>query len=153
MTKIDSVAADEIILDHYRNPRHRAPNASTPSMPASTSQCTRASGDNPACGDHLEITIQLDGERIRDISFDGRGCAVSQSSASMMCEALIGAPLDEARRRIGDFARLLNGETELVGACNLGDAQALASLAAFPTRRVCAELAWQIANRALPSKK
>jgi nitrogen fixation NifU-like protein len=122
----------EVILDHNRNPRNfRAlPDANR-----------RAEGDNPLCGDHFTVFLKLDNDIIRDVSFQGAGCAISKASASMMTEHLKGKTVAQARDCFARFQRMLaTGET--------GDEEALGSLCAlggvhkFPMRVKCAILSW-----------
>jgi nitrogen fixation NifU-like protein len=79
----------ELILDHYHNPRKKGL-----VNPADIDYAD----DNPVCGDHIHLTIQLDGnDRVRDVGWDGQGCAISQASASLLYESLVGKTLDEIR--------------------------------------------------------
>ncbi len=129
----------EVILDHNRNPRnfHALPDANR-----------RAEGDNPLCGDHFTVFLKLDNDLIRDVSFQGAGCAISKASASMMTEYLKGKTVAEARDCFAQFQRLLaTGET--------GEEEALGSLCAlggvhkFPMRVKCAILSWHALLAAL----
>jgi nitrogen fixation NifU-like protein len=79
----------EIILDHYRNPRNFG------DLPDAT---VRAKDSNPLCGDVVEMHLKIEGDRIVDVRFKGKGCAISQASASMLTERIKGMTLDEARR-------------------------------------------------------
>jgi len=92
----------EIIIDHYKNPSYRGhldPND------------FRFEDDNPLCGDHIEITLRTDGEKIIDGRFDGKGCAISQASADLLIEFIIGKNIEDARKLTkGDILDLLGIE-------------------------------------------
>jgi nitrogen fixation NifU-like protein len=129
----------EVILDHNRNPRNfRAlPDANR-----------RAEGDNPLCGDHFTVFLKLDNDLIRDVSFQGAGCAISKASASMMTEHLKGKTVAQARDCFARFQRML-------AAGQAGEEKALGSLCAlggvhkFPMRVKCAILSWHALLAAL----
>ena len=122
----------ELILDHYRNPRHREP------LPEAD---VVAEGYNPLCGDEVELRLSFDDARVRDLSFHGRGCSISQASGSMLTDAVIGKPVEEVRRLVEMFTKMLtNPEGEPPE--ELGDLEALQGVAKFPVRVKCATLAW-----------
>lgn len=80
----------EIIIDHYKNPVYRG---------RLDPHDIRFEDDNPLCGDHIEITLRVDGEgRVSDGRFDGKGCAISQASADLLIESIIGRPLEEVKK-------------------------------------------------------
>lgn len=125
----------EIILDHYRNPRHCVllPNADI-----------RAKGDIPLCGDEVTIQITLDGERrIRDIGFQGQGCSISQASTSIMTEFIKGRTLEQVEVLAELFNRMMLGkglsQHEVEELCDL---KALLGVRKFPMRIKCALLPW-----------
>jgi nitrogen fixation NifU-like protein len=122
----------EIILDHYRNPRHGRPLAAPDVV---------AEGYNPLCGDEVEIGLQFVDGTLRDVSVHGRGCSISQASGSMLTEAVIGRSLPEARRLIELFTKMLT-DPEGEPPEELGDLEALHGVAKFPVRVKCATLAW-----------
>ncbi len=136
----------EIILDHYRNPRNRGELASPPAR--------RAEGFNPLCGDEVVLTIETDGESVSDIKVAGRGCSISQSSASMMSASVKGKSVDEIRRVIHAFKTMMtiheqrldeSSESEAEAAqpgAKLGDLEALQGVVKFPVRIKCATLSW-----------
>lgn len=136
----------EVILDHYRNPRRRGslehPDA-------------HAEGQNPLCGDEISLDLALDGDRVTDVRILGRGCSISQASASMMAEAVTGKTLAE----IADLAHRFKAMMEIVegdagidearpGAA-LGDLEALRGVRRFPVRIKCADLPWATLAEAL----
>ena len=122
----------EIILDHYRNPRHRA---------ALSAPDVVADGYNPLCGDEVELQISFDDGRIRDLSFHGRGCSISQASGSMLTEAVAGKPVVEVERLIALFTEMVT-DPAVEPAAELGDLEALQGVAKFPVRVKCATLPW-----------
>ncbi len=140
----------EVILDHYRNPRNRGklehPDA-------------HAEGNNPLCGDELTLDLRLDGDRVAEVAIQGQGCSISQSSASMMSQAIKDKTLDEVRDLIATFKGMMDIETAPVevgldpdrpGAV-LGDLEALQGVRKFPVRIKCANLAWTTLEEALKS--
>lgn len=140
----DNDLYQEVILDHYRNPRNCC------SMPHPTHS---AAGDNPLCGDQLEIFVNLDGGVITEISFQGSGCAVSQASASLMTENLKGKTVEEALALFDKVHLMLTGlhprETDGLDDRELGKLQVLSGVAEFPMRVKCASLAWHTLKSAL----
>jgi nitrogen fixation NifU-like protein len=123
----------ELILDHYRRPRNRG------SLEAYTRRVALA---NPTCGDELELDLLLDGETIADVRFSGRGCSISQASASMMTQLIKGKKVAEARSLAARFSEMLHGSAEAARDKALGEARALAGVAKFPVRVKCALLGW-----------
>jgi nitrogen fixation protein NifU and related proteins len=136
----------EIILDHGRHPRnfHALPRASH-----------LAHGHNPLCGDKVTVYLALDGERIADVSFEGRGCAISTASASLMTEVLKGKTLAEADKLFHNFhAQVTGGAPAPVGEALEEDADRLTPLTgvrSYPMRVKCATLAWHAFEAALKS--
>lgn len=131
---IPSALADlfqEVILDHYRRPRNKGP------LEEPTHTVTM---NNPLCGDVIELSLHIEGDRIDKVRYEGRGCSISQAAASMMTERLKGAKLGDARALSAKFTRLLHGEHELQGDETLGDLRALAGVSKFPVRIKCALL-------------
>jgi nitrogen fixation protein NifU and related proteins len=139
----------EIILDHYRSPRNRG---ELPIPPAVVAQ-----GHNPLCGDEITVYLQLDGDVVTDVKVDGQGCSISQSSASMMSQAIKGHTIGEVRALVRRFKGMMsiedpdgdgdgaNGAAEL----SLGDLEALQGVVKFPVRIKCATLAWNTLLEAL----
>ncbi len=128
----------EIILDHYKNPRNRG---RIPD-PSAT-----AGAYNPLCGDEVDLYLRIEGEQIVDIRFEGRGCSISQSSASMLTEAVKNKTLAEAEALVDEVRGMLLGERE--PAPDLGDLEALQGVKKFPVRIKCAILSWNTLKDAL----
>jgi nitrogen fixation protein NifU and related proteins len=135
----------DIILDHGRHPRNfRAIEEPTHS----------AQGHNPLCGDRVTIYLTLDGDRITDISFQGRGCAISTAAASLMTEILRGKTIADARALFAQFhARVIGGESveELSEPLTeeLERLEPLTGVKAYPARVKCATLSWHALEAAL----
>ena len=129
----------DVILDHNKRPRNFGPLA-----PADAS----ADGHNPLCGDRLTVYLQLDDGRVRDVHFDGKGCAISVASASLMTEAVKGKDRGEIARLFADVHATLTG-TMAEPPASLGKLAALAGVREFPSRVKCASLCWHTLNAAL----
>lgn len=132
----------EVILDHSRHPRH---------FGALEGATHVGEGYNPLCGDKVKVYLVLDGNgRVADIKFEGKGCAISQASASLMTDMLAGRSLAEARHLMGGFLHLVKGED--AGDLSEDDRErlgAMAGVSAFPMRVKCATLAWHTMKSAL----
>ena len=129
----------EIILDHYRSPRNQG----------ALDDCNHeAAGHNPLCGDKVKIMVQLDGEHIQDIAFDGAGCAISTASASLLTEAVKGKTVPEAEELGQHFRDMLTGKEE-PGDHDLGKLEAFVGVRDLPVRIKCATLAWHTLKAAL----
>jgi len=135
----------EVILDHYRNPRNRSPLIRVDAA---------AEGVNPLCGDEISISLTVDGDTVSGIAVGGHGCSISQSSASMMSEAVRGHTLAEIADTVRRFKQLMSIESTLEldpehpGAV-LGDLEALQGVRQYPVRIKCADLAWTTLEDAL----
>lgn len=131
----------EVILDHYRSPRNKG------RMEDAT---VVVELKNPVCGDEIALYLKVDEGIVRDLKFEGRGCSISQASASMMTQAVRGKPVAQALEMIGRFKGLVRGE---IGAseADLGDLEALQGVAKFPVRVKCATLSWEALQRGLVS--
>ena len=128
-----------VILDHNRRPRN---------FRAIEEASRRQEGYNPLCGDRLTLYLTLDGDRIRDVAFQGTGCAISKASASLMTEALKGKTIGEAKSLFTRFHQMVTSppESEVP---ELGKLAVLAGVREFPTRVKCASLAWHTLNAAV----
>ncbi|MFT5486334.1 MAG: nitrogen fixation NifU-like protein [Paracoccaceae bacterium] len=129
----------EIILDHSRKPK----NAGVLDDPTSEAQ-----GNNPLCGDRITVYVKLDGERIEDVRFDARGCAISVASASMMTEILKGQTLEDAEAAFERFNTQLTAK-ESPELAEDDELSALMGVRDFPTRIKCATLPWHTLQAAL----
>jgi len=127
----------EVILDHYRHPRNKGS--------LEGADVTRE-GANPLCGDEIRVSLRLRDGVVEDVRFDGKGCSISQASASMMTERIRGARLGEARRLIAEFKAMIHGDP---APDDLGDLVALAGVRKFPVRVKCATLGWLTLEGAL----
>jgi nitrogen fixation protein NifU and related proteins len=134
----------DIILDHGRHPRNFRP-IEHPTH--------KAQGYNPLCGDRVTVYLRLDGDRIGDASFEGRGCAISTAAASLMTEILKGKTVDEARDLFAQFrARVTGGEVPLLPeplAEEMERLEPLTGVKAYPARVKCATLSWHALEAAL----
>ena len=139
-TPIDDDLYREIILDHYRLPRHKHA-----VVPADRS----IEANNPLCGDEIDLTLRFTDDGIAEIGFEGRGCSISQASASMLCEAVAGMTQEAARALAQRFRDMLKGEGDDE---DLGDLEALSGVRAYPMRVKCATLAWNALLQALDSE-
>jgi nitrogen fixation protein NifU and related proteins len=139
----------EIILDHYRTPRNRGELETPPAV--------RSDGHNPLCGDEITVFVAVEGEGddavVRDIKVTGQGCSISQSSASMMSQAVLGKPVREVRALLRRFKTMMSiegvdlepGDADI----DLGDLEALQGVVKFPVRIKCAVLGWNTLANAL----
>ena len=131
----------ELILDHYAHPRHRGP------LPAAN---RTGEGYNPLCGDQIRLRLVVDDDVIRDIAFEGAGCAISTAAASVMAEAVLGRTVDEALALFDQVMPVLTGTGELpAGADPSGKLAAFAGVRDYPMRVKCATLAWHTLRAAL----
>ena len=131
----------EVILDHGKNPRNfRFPEPSN----------REGQGYNPLCGDRITLRLQLDGDVITDVGFQGSGCAISQAAASTMTEAIKGRTVADAELLFGQFHTLVtdDGGPE-PNMDTLGKLAAFAGVGEFPMRVKCAALAWHTLHQAL----
>jgi nitrogen fixation NifU-like protein len=124
----------EIILDHYRTPHH-----------AGLRQPFEAEVHhvNPTCGDTITLRLHLDGDTVDDVSYDSQGCSISQASASVMADLVIGKTIPEAVVVHEEFLRLMQSKGQLEPDEDvLEDAVAFAGVSRYPARVKCALLAW-----------
>ena len=132
----------EVILEHSKAPRnYRKLEAAD----------HKAEGFNPLCGDRFTVFLEMDGESIKDIGFQGSGCAISKASASMMTQSLKGKTRGEAKELFERFHDTVTGHAAHQG--NLGKLAVFAGVSEFPTRVKCATLAWHTLQAALDGKQ
>lgn len=130
----------ELILDHGRRPRN---------FKAIEKADRTAEGFNPLCGDKIKLFVKLDGEAIKEISFQGSGCAISTASASIMTETLKGKTRDEAEALFETFHDLVTGKPAESGSPELGKLEVFSGVSEFPIRVKCATLSWHTLRAAL----
>jgi nitrogen fixation protein NifU and related proteins len=130
----------EIILDHYRSPKNRAPSLE--------GEDVHVHHSNPLCGDEMDLRLRVDDNAVGGLVFDGEGCSISQASASAMTVAVIGRPLDDALDLAEDFRRMMHGEEPKRGD-DLLDGVAFQGVAKFPVRVKCALLGWMAVKDAI----
>ncbi len=130
----------EVILDHSRAPRNHRRLADAN---------RRAVGRNPLCGDQFTVYLRLEGDRIAEATFEGQGCAISKSSASMMTDAVKGKTVPEAEGLFDAFHALVTGEPGADADPRLGKLAAFQGVSIFPVRVKCASLAWHTLKAAL----
>ena len=131
----------EVILDHNKSPRNFRIMADANS---------KAEGYNPLCGDHVTVYLRVDDGVIKDISFEGSGCAISKASASMMTAELKGKSEAAAHDFFEDMRKMLTGDcAHPDSADKVGKLAVLSGVCKFPARVKCASLAWHTANAAL----
>lgn len=133
----------EVILDHYQSPRNRG----------KLEEPTVANrGYNPLCGDELELFLLTDGDAVQDVTFSGRGCSISQASASMMTESLKGRTLSEVENIVAAFKEMMLSEGDALALAELGapeDLESLQGIKRYPVRIKCALLPWNTFQEAV----
>jgi len=131
----------QVILDHNKKPRNfRKPEAANHS----------AEGYNPLCGDQLTVYMNLDGDQVTDVGFEGSGCAISKASASMMTQAVKGKSKKQAETLFKEFHSMVTGELdEETEENHLGNLKIFAGVREFPVRVKCATLPWHTMHAAL----
>jgi len=137
-----SALYQELILDHYRRPRNKG---SLEKADASVEM------KNPLCGDEIELHVAFEGDAVSDLKFSGRGCSISQASASMMTQLVKGKRAEEIESIRKKFRDLMLGNSE-PGDAELGSLRALSGVARFPARVKCALLAWNALETALATR-
>ena len=131
----------QVILDHNKKPR----NFRKLEAPSHT-----AEGYNPLCGDQLTVYLNITGDRVKDVGFEGSGCAISKASASMMTQAVKGKSKEEAEHLFREFHSMVTGElNEETDENSLGNLKIFAGVREFPVRVKCATLPWHTLHAAL----
>jgi nitrogen fixation NifU-like protein len=134
----------EVILDHNRKPRN---------FHALATANRRAEGDNPLCGDRIRLDVELADGVIRDVGFQGSGCAISRAASSLMTTAVKGKTEAEANRLFERYHRMLTADGEADGSAEaLGKLAVFAGVREFPSRIKCATLAWHTLRAALAGR-
>jgi nitrogen fixation NifU-like protein len=135
----------DVILEHSKAPRNFRELAKANH---------KAEGFNPLCGDHFTVYLDLEGDSIRDISFQGSGCAISKASASMMTQSLKGKTKADATKLFGRFHDMVTGHEPANGEqAELGKLAVFSGVSEFPVRVKCATLAWHTLQAALEGKQ
>jgi nitrogen fixation NifU-like protein len=136
----------EVILDHYRRPRGRAP-VECPDI--------ENEGLNPVCGDEVKVALKFEGDIVKDVSVTGRGCAISTAAGSMLAEVLPGKSREEVEALTELVRRMMHESLDSAevdeASIDLGDLDALSGVRQFPVREKCALLAWLTLAEALKS--
>jgi nitrogen fixation protein NifU and related proteins len=131
----------QVILDHNKKPRnfHKLENANY-----------SAEGHNPLCGDQLTVYLNLDNDQLKEVAFEGSGCAISKASASMMTQAVKGKTKEEVESLFKEFHSMVTGELdEETEENSLGHLKIFAGVREFPVRVKCASLPWHTLHAAL----
>lgn len=139
-----SALYQEMILDHYRRPRNKG-----------TLENADATVEmkNPLCGDEIALQVAFDGDNVTDLRFSGRGCSISQASASMMTQLLKGKDAEEIDEIRARFRDLMLGDASVAEDPKIGSLKALSGVARFPARVKCALLAWNALDTALATRR
>lgn len=127
----------EVILDHYKNPQHKG------LRDAFDSEVHHV---NPSCGDEitLRVLISDDGSKVEDVSYDATGCSISQASASVMAEEILGQSVEVAMKKLADFEEMITSRGQYEGNEDLiGDGIAFTGVSQYPARVKCALLGWK----------
>ncbi|MBD8522674.1 Fe-S cluster assembly sulfur transfer protein SufU [Lysinibacillus sp. FSL R7-0073] len=122
-----------VIMDHYKNPRNKG---------ALEGEAVTIDMNNPTCGDRIHLTLKVTDGVVEDARFEGEGCSISMSSASMMTQLIKGKKVDEALELADIFSKMMMGE-EYSDKYDLEDVEALQGVSQFPARIKCATLAWK----------
>ncbi|KAB2334759.1 SUF system NifU family Fe-S cluster assembly protein [Cytobacillus depressus] len=129
----------QVIMDHYKNPRNKG---------VLEDDSLTINMNNPTCGDRIQLTLKLENGIVADAKFEGEGCSISMSSASMMTQAIKGLNIEDALKLSEVFSHIMQGKEYDVD-LDLGDIEALQGVAKFPARIKCATLAWKAMEKGL----
>jgi nitrogen fixation protein NifU and related proteins len=130
----------QVIMDHYKNPRNKG---------ALEEGNLTIDMNNPTCGDRIHLTMKVEDGKVVDAKFDGEGCSISMSSASMMTQAIKGKDVDTALKMSRIFSNMMQGKEYNDHDLDLGDIEALQGVSKFPARIKCATLAWKAMEKGL----
>lgn len=134
----------QVIMDHYKNPRNRG---------ILEDDSVTVNMNNPTCGDRIQLTLKIEDGKVMDAKFEGEGCSISMSSASMMTQAIKGKTIEEALLLSKIFSDMMQGKDYDPGDMDLGDIEALQGVSKFPARIKCATLAWKAMEKGLNEEK
>jgi nitrogen fixation NifU-like protein len=130
----------QVIMDHYKNPRNRG---------AIDEDSITINLNNPTCGDRIQIQLKVDDGKVADAKFEGEGCSISLSSASMMTQAIKGLEIEDALKMSKVFSDMMLGKDIDEHGLDLGDIESLQGVAKFPARIKCATLAWKAMEKGI----
>ena len=133
----------QVIMDHYKNPRNKG------SLEEGNLTIDM---NNPTCGDRIHLTLKVEDGKVTDAKFDGEGCSISMSSASMMTQAIKGKDIETALKLSQVFSNMMQGKEYDLDDLDLGDMEALQGVSKFPARIKCATLAWKAMEKGLKEK-
>ncbi|KIY23285.1 MULTISPECIES: Fe-S cluster assembly sulfur transfer protein SufU [Mesobacillus] len=134
----------QVIMDHYKNPRNKG---------VLEEGSLTVNMNNPTCGDRIQLTMKVEEGKIADAKFEGEGCSISMSSASMMTQAVKGRSIEEALKLSTVFSDIMQGKEYEEEDLDLGDIEALQGVAKFPARIKCATLAWKAMEQGLKEEE
>lgn len=134
----------QVIMDHYKNPRNKG---------VLEEGSLTVNMNNPTCGDRIQLTMKVEEGKIADAKFEGEGCSISMSSASMMTQAVKGRSIEEALKLSTVFSDIMQGKDYEEKDFDLGDIEALQGVAKFPARIKCATLAWKAMEQGLKEEE
>lgn len=132
----------QVIMDHYKNPRNHGV----------LEDGVTVNLNNPTCGDRIQLTMKVEEGIVQEAKFEGEGCSISMSSASMMTQAVKGKKIEEALQLSKIFSDMMLGK-EYDDSIDLGDIEALQGVCKFPARIKCATLAWKALEKGLNEDK
>lgn len=133
----------DVILEHNKRPRN---------FRVMDDADAKLEGFNPLCGDRLTLFVKFQGDRVADVSFQGNGCAISTSSASLMTETVKGKTKAQAQKLFDDFHRLVTRDGPAPGKAEVGKLLVFSGVGEFPARVKCATLCWHTLHNALDGK-
>ncbi|WP_050616284.1 Fe-S cluster assembly sulfur transfer protein SufU [Bacillus testis] len=130
----------QVIMDHYKNPRNKG---------SLDEGSLTIDMNNPTCGDRIHLTLKVEDGKVADAKFDGEGCSISMSSASMMTQAIKGKDIETALHMSESFSDMMQGKDYKFEEDDLEDIEALQGVSKFPARIKCATLAWKAMEKGL----
>lgn len=130
----------QVIMDHYKNPRNKG---------VLEDGNLTINMNNPTCGDRIRLTMMVEEGKVVDAKFEGEGCSISMSSASMMTQTIKGKSINDAIRISHAFSNMIQGKDYNEDDLDLGDIEALQGVCKFPARIKCATLAWKAMEKGL----
>ena len=134
----------QVIIDHYKNPKNKG---------KFDGDSLTVDMNNPTCGDRIQLQMQIEDDVVKVARFDGEGCSISMSSASMMTQAIKGKSVDEALKMSKLFSDMMLGKDIETDDFELGDIQSLQGVSKFPARIKCATLAWKAMEKGVHQEK